>query len=82
MTASPGRDGLEEESIMSTYVRTSPSGRRMNTGQKAHNAASRAGNSNMLAFVARFGFAANGLIHVLIGYLAIRIALHQGGESD
>ncbi len=54
----------------------------MNTGHKAHNAASRAGNSNMLAFVARFGFAANGLIHVLIGYLAIRIALHQGGESD
>ncbi|MDJ0313527.1 DUF1206 domain-containing protein [Arthrobacter sp. H35-D1] len=54
----------------------------MKAGRKARTAASRAGNSNTLAMIARIGFAANGLTHVLIGYLAIRVALHQGGESD
>ncbi len=54
----------------------------MRARQKAQNAARQARNSDTLATIARVGFAANGLMHLLMGYLAIRIALHQGGDSD
>ncbi|WP_425864875.1 DUF1206 domain-containing protein [Arthrobacter sp. TWP1-1] len=54
----------------------------MNAGREARRAASRAGNSPALTTIARIGFAASGLVHLLMGYLAIRIATHQGGESD
>ncbi|MHA7268687.1 DUF1206 domain-containing protein [Arthrobacter sp. HLT1-20] len=54
----------------------------MNAGQKARKAASAAGNNPTLTTVARVGFAASGLMHLLMGYLAIQIALHRGGESD
>lgn len=54
----------------------------MRAGREARRAASRAGNSRALGNIARIGFAASGLMHLLMGYLAIRIARHQGGESD
>jgi hypothetical protein len=54
----------------------------MSARQEARRTANIAGNSRTLALVARIGFAANGLMHLLIGYIAIRIALHHGGETD
>ena len=54
----------------------------MSAGRTARRAARSAGNSRMLTTIARIGFAASGLMHLLMGYLAIRIARHQGGESD
>lgn len=46
------------------------------------NAAGEASNSRALKVLARAGFAASGLIHLLLGYLAIRVATHHGAESD
>ncbi|POH57844.1 DUF1206 domain-containing protein [Arthrobacter glacialis] len=54
----------------------------MNAGQKARRVAREAGDNRVLTTVARVGFAASGLMHLLMGYLAIQIALHRGGESD
>jgi hypothetical protein len=54
----------------------------MNAGREARRAASRAGNNRALTIIARIGFAASGLMHLLMGYLAIRIATHHGGASD
>lgn len=45
-------------------------------------AASAVGHSRALTGIARVGFAANGLVHLLMGYVAIRVATHHGGESD
>lgn len=54
----------------------------MNAGQEARQTANRVRNSAALSTIARIGYAASGLMHLLIGYIAIRIALHHGGETD
>jgi uncharacterized membrane protein YidH (DUF202 family) len=54
----------------------------MNVGQGAKRAARKAGNSPVVTVIARVGFAASGVMHLLMGYIAVRIALHHGGESD
>ena len=54
----------------------------MTAGRKARRAAGNAGSSRALIMAARVGFAASGLIHLLMGYIAVRVALHHGGESD
>jgi Domain of Unknown Function (DUF1206) len=54
----------------------------MSLGQGAKRAARKAGNSQVVTIIARIGFAASGLMHLLMGYIAVRIALHHGGESD
>lgn len=54
----------------------------MNIGRDAKRAARKAGNNQLVTVIARIGFAASGLMHLLMGYIAVRIALHQGGESD
>lgn len=54
----------------------------MKAGQEARRVVRQAGHSRTLTTIARIGFAASGLMHLLMGYLAIRIALHHGGESD
>ncbi len=54
----------------------------MSTREQARRAARRAGNSRTLALVARTGFAASGLMHLLMGFIAVGVALHRGGESD
>lgn len=54
----------------------------MNAASGARRVVGRAGNSRALGTVARTGYAASGLMHLLMGYLAIRISQHQGGESD
>ncbi|GAA1002233.1 hypothetical protein [Subtercola frigoramans] len=45
-------------------------------------AASRAGHSRALTVLARVGFAISGLIHILIGYFSIPVALNQSAEDD
>ncbi|HEU0205749.1 MAG TPA: DUF1206 domain-containing protein [Pseudolysinimonas sp.] len=40
------------------------------------------GSSRALTVLARLGFAGSALIHLFIGYLAIRVALNQGAETD
>jgi hypothetical protein len=54
----------------------------MSTRGKIRRAAGETRNSTVLTIAARAGFAANGVLHLLLGYLAIRVALHHGGESD
>jgi len=54
----------------------------MSARTHAHEAASAAGNSTALRVLARAGFAASGLVHLLLGYIAIRVAFNHGGESD
>lgn len=54
----------------------------MRLRRAARRAAGKAGDSKALGTIARAGFAASGILHLLLGYLAIRVALHHGGESD
>lgn len=54
----------------------------MSARQEARRTATKAVHSRTLARIARIGFAANGLMHLLIGYIAVRIAFHQGGDTD
>lgn len=54
----------------------------MNASTEARNAATTAANSRALTVLARIGYAASGLVHLLLGYLAIRVALNRGGQSD
>ncbi|MBC7724249.1 MAG: DUF1206 domain-containing protein [Burkholderiaceae bacterium] len=54
----------------------------MSTQAKARRAANSVGDSRALNILARTGFAANGLVHLLLGYLAIRVAANQAGQTD
>ncbi|MFB2582733.1 DUF1206 domain-containing protein [Herbiconiux sp. P15] len=54
----------------------------MSTRAKTKSAARSAGNSKALTVLARVGFAASGLVHLLLGFLAIRVAFNDGGESS
>jgi hypothetical protein len=54
----------------------------MSTRSTAKSAASTAGNSRVLRILAKVGFAASGLVHLLLGYLAIRVAIGGASESS
>ncbi|MEX1077584.1 MAG: DUF1206 domain-containing protein [Homoserinimonas sp.] len=49
---------------------------------KAQRAASRAQDSKVLHGAARAGFVVNGLLHIVIGFIALGIAFGDGGEAD
>lgn len=49
---------------------------------EARDAARTVANSTVLELLARAGFIASALVHLLLGYLAIHVALHLGGEAD
>jgi Domain of Unknown Function (DUF1206). len=53
-----------------------------NKRRKAARAADAFVDNRALQILARTGFATNGLIQILLGYIAIRVALNQPGESD
>jgi hypothetical protein len=40
------------------------------------------GNSRVVVVLARVGYAASALVHLLLGYLAIRVAVTHSGETD
>lgn len=44
--------------------------------------ARKAADSPILETLARAGFIASAVVHLLLGYLAIHVALHRGGEAD
>lgn len=48
----------------------------------ARNAASRLQDNHAFQLVARTGFAVNGLLHILIGGIALGVAFGSGGEAD
>lgn len=48
----------------------------------AKRAASTVANSRALTVLARCGYGASALVHLLLGYLAIRVAFHRSAESD
>ena len=48
----------------------------------AHGIADRATDSNTFENVARVGFAASGVLHLLLAYIVLRIALGAGGNAD
>jgi hypothetical protein len=54
----------------------------MNSTGRAQAAGKRAANSKPLEVAARIGFVARGLIYVLIGVIAVQIALGNGGQAD
>lgn len=54
----------------------------MSVAADARRAASTAANSRPLRTLARAGYAASALVHMLLGYLAIRVAFHHAAESD
>lgn len=54
----------------------------MSAGSEAKRAASTAANSRTLTTLARAGYGASALVHMLLGYLAIRVAFHHAAESD
>lgn len=51
-------------------------------GDTVRRAADRAGDRPWLRGLARIGYAASGLIHLLIGWIAAQVALGRGGEAD
>ncbi|MGV0581548.1 DUF1206 domain-containing protein [Mycolicibacterium elephantis] len=52
------------------------------TNQSLHGLAGRATDSDAFQYTARAGFAVSGVLHLLIGYLILRIALGSGGNAD
>ncbi|OBA69209.1 hypothetical protein A5633_24930 [Mycolicibacterium elephantis] len=52
------------------------------TNQSLHGLADRATDSDAFQYTARAGFAVSGVLHLLIGYLILRIALGSGGNAD
>ena len=54
----------------------------MNTRTSSRTAARKVQDSRGLEVLVRAGYAASGLIHLLLGSLAIQVAFHRGGESD
>jgi hypothetical protein len=54
----------------------------MSTSTHVQGAVGSAGRNPALRVLARIGFAASGLVHLLLGYLAIRVALHHAATSD
>lgn len=44
--------------------------------------AARAGRSDALEILARVGYAASGLMHLLIAWIAVQVALGESGEAD
>lgn len=52
------------------------------TGNQAKRAANDAQDSTAVRTLARFGYAANGLVHILIGVIALGVARGGGGEAD
>lgn len=50
--------------------------------RSAKNVASEARSSTPFRFLARVGFAVNGLLHILIGFIAIGVATGAGGKAD
>ena len=53
-----------------------------NPSATAHSTASRLANSPVLRGLARAGYAVNGILHLLIGFIAVGVAFGGGGEAD
>ncbi|WP_193043420.1 DUF1206 domain-containing protein [Mycolicibacterium baixiangningiae] len=47
-----------------------------------HGAVNKATDNNAFEYAARAGFAASGVLHLLVGYIILRIALGSGGNAD
>ena len=47
-----------------------------------HGAANRATDSDAFQYAARAGFAASGVLHLLLGYIVLRLAFGTGGNAD
>lgn len=47
-----------------------------------HGAVHKATDSSAFEYAARAGFAASGVLHLLVGYIIVRIALGSGGNAD
>jgi len=54
----------------------------MSVKREAKRTASTVANSRALTLLARGGYGASALVHLLLGYLAIRVAFHHSAESD
>ena len=54
----------------------------MSNGTRVRSAMQSSGANRVLRTLARAGFFGSGLIHLLLGYLAVRVALHHSARSD
>lgn len=50
--------------------------------ESAHSAASRLQDNHVFQLMARGGYAVNGLLHILIGGIALSVAFGSGGQAD
>jgi hypothetical protein len=50
--------------------------------RRSQNIAATVGGSRPVGILARLGYVASAIVHLLIGYLAIRVALQQNAETD
>jgi len=53
-----------------------------NASSTVHSTASRLANSPVLRGLARAGYAVNGILHLIIGFIALGVAFGGGGEAD
>jgi len=53
-----------------------------NASSTVHSTASRLANSPVLRGLARVGYAVNGVLHLIIGFIAVGVAFGGGGEAD
>jgi len=53
-----------------------------NASATAHSTASRLASSPVLRGLARAGYAVNGILHLIIGFIAVGVAFGGGGEAD
>ncbi|WP_304108328.1 DUF1206 domain-containing protein [Mycolicibacterium bacteremicum] len=52
------------------------------SASQVHGAVDRATDSDAFQYGARAGFAASGVLHLLLGYIILRLALGSGGNAD
>lgn len=52
------------------------------SGRPAHGAIDRATDSSAFEYTARAGFAASGVLHLLVAYIILQIAFGSGGNAD
>ena len=52
------------------------------TDKTLHGVADRATDSDAFEYTARAGFVTSGVLHLLVGYIIVRIAFGSGGNAD
>ena len=74
----PLRDFQGEEPALATWTPRRRAGR---TARSTRSTGRRAANSNAMRWLARAGFAARGVMYVIIGWIAVEVAFHRSNQQ-